>query len=88
MPPPLGGFVAIDLMRMLVIGDNGEEFPIIEQLQQALKTMCRDMYLNALNARIVQVSEALGVPLPEAPNETEVPPVRKKKARKRVSTKG
>jgi hypothetical protein len=89
VPPPLGGFIAIDLVRMLVIGDNGEEFPIeAEQLRQSLKIMCRDMYLNALNSRIVQVSEALGLPLPEAPSEETVQKVPKKKARKRVQSKG
>ncbi len=89
VPPPLGGFVAIDLVRMLVIGDNQEEFPIVsKELQQGVRILCRDMYLNALNTRIVQVSEALGVPLPEARNEQKVQPVQKKKGRKRVSTTG
>lgn len=87
-PPPLGGFIAIDLVRMLVVGDNGEEIPIhTEEAKQSLKLFCRDAYMAELNKRLVTMSEALGVPLPKAPREEKPQPVQKKKTRKRASTK-
>jgi hypothetical protein len=83
-PPPLRGFLMIDLVRMVLIGDNMEEFPIIaDESKKALYMFCREQWHISLNEQFKLLSESMGLPLPEMP--VKEPPVEtpQKKARKK-----
>lgn len=83
-PSPLGGFLMIDLVRMVLIGDNMEEFPIVgEDAKKALYMFCREQWQISLNEQFKTLSESMGLPLPEmSVAKVETPVAKPKKKRK------
>lgn len=86
VPSPLRGFLMIDLVRMVLVGDNMEEFPITDaEAHKALYLFCREQWQINLNAQFKALSESMGLPMPEMP-VAEPPMDKKKKAGKRASS--
>lgn len=74
-PPPLRGFLMIDLVRMVLIGDNMEEFPIEgADAHTGLHMFCREHWAKSFNTQFQAVSKSLGLPIPEI-----TPPPKKKR---------
>ena len=89
-PPPLTTFIAIDLIRDVAIGNNGEEFPFNEIAKKNLMGFCRDTYLEHMLSRIVGMSKDHGLPLPQGitdGTQEEVPEVRGEEAAQSVPKK-
>ena len=77
-PTPLGGFIMIDLIRMVIIGDNMQEFRIENMnLQKNLMTIDRDGAWAAPNDRFRAMTESMGLDLPQMSPPPEVPRAKK-----------
>jgi hypothetical protein len=69
---PLTDFVLFDLRRSVVVADNGEEFPIVEQDLKELKRAAFNIAVHAMNQQIKVLATGLGIALPntEAVSDT------------------
>lgn len=62
---PLTGFVGIDLINQVLVGNNGEMFPVPEEGITKLNQFCWDIMVFIRNVQAAQLREAMGLTPPQ-----------------------
>jgi hypothetical protein len=70
---PLRGFTVLDFQKQVIVGDNGEVFPVPEPAMQKLNQFAWEIMIFIRNLQAAQLRESMGLPPVDGPTTTPVP---------------
>lgn len=84
---PLTGFIAVDLVRGQVVGDNGETFPLTEPEIKQLLASCVNIAQRSMEQRLLAIAEASGLEVVRRGTDAGMPEVPSPETKDQVQTR-